>query len=161
MTNNYDRLDTLELRLHDGARLFFREYEGYVILLAFMTRTDCGCEYLFHALERLYQEYGARGFRPVACLVDVLPEEKFAQFEFVSYPVSSCSRRRAADVLRISMSGFYIPELLFLDRRGNRHALFNTNDAFCRDAVNNTRILLENLLRTDDANERLVRVGGT
>jgi hypothetical protein len=133
------------VELAGGKQIQLRDYAGNILLVAFLKRADCACEYLAHILERLLSEYGHLGFQPIGCLIDLLPGEPVPEFRF-KYPIGARPRRVVSELLNIPMSGFHIPQILFMDRYGRKSGLYSPPDEFCKAVDVNARMMVERLV---------------
>ena len=86
-------------------------------------------------------------FLPILIFLDCSSEEPL--IHNASYPIGKGRRRDAADVLGISMSGFPVPQFVFLERSGRCRARYSVRDEFCRHTPANSRKLIADLVHEE------------
>ncbi len=106
----------------DGTQKLLSSFRGKVVCLAFVYTTCPHCQHASQVLTKLYQEYGSRGFQPVAVAFN--PMAKMLVPEFVStyhvgFPVGAADQDPVLSFLGISMMERYVvPQLLWIDKKG-------------------------------------------
>ncbi len=141
----------LAVTLVNGQQLLLSQLRGKVVLLEFLHTTCPHCQESSAYLERLYKEFGPQGFQPVG----VAFNENAAQLvpDFVrqfglTFPVGVAPRETVIEYLQHPVTKpFYVPQMVFVDRKGMIRAQHGgADDDFLRD-LNNIRVTVEPLLK--------------
>ncbi len=90
---NNGALRQIAVTIAGGRSILLTDYIGEVILLAFITRRDCGAVHFVEDLGRLAQEYGPRGFVPFVAVLDVPSDEDVFQGRPFPFPFGTIRRR--------------------------------------------------------------------
>ncbi|HXG32423.1 MAG TPA: TlpA disulfide reductase family protein [Bryobacteraceae bacterium] len=139
------------IRLTTGQQILLSSLRGNVVALMFIS-TECPhCQQTAQLMDRLYKEYGPKGFRPVAVAFNemammLVPD--FIKRHNISFPVGYDFRETVyAYIERSPMLRTYVPILVFIDRGGTIRAQYLGDDNFFRDQEKNIRTMIEQLLR--------------
>ncbi len=141
----------LAVQLVNGEQLLLSKYRGKVVLLEFLHTTCPHCQQSSALVERLYKELGPRGFQPIGIAFNdnaVMLVPDFAQQLGLTYPVGVAPRDTVIAYLQHSMAEpLYVPQMIFVDRKGVIRAQHGGQDDFLKDVENNVRTQVEALLK--------------
>jgi len=115
-TNVGSQMPAYEAKTLDGGTFDLASERGSVIFLN-LWATWCGpCKIEVPELQRLHNQYGARGFKVVGVSLDDNPEvvQEFIKQYQITYPVVFDPDQKAANVFQTSM----IPTSLVINRKG-------------------------------------------
>ena len=131
------------------------QYRGKVVAMAVMLTTCPHCQNLTKVLTAIDKEYAAKGVQIVGCAMnDDAPQmlPAFIQQFGPSFPVGYCNRDEVMKYLQYSvLSPFYVPHMVFLDRRGVVRADYKGESDFMTDPEKNIRSQLNDLLKSAPA----------
>ncbi len=141
----------LTIPLVNGQRIQLNQYKGKVVALEFLLTNCPGCQKCSQTMEKLFREYGSRGFQPVGVAINqmahLLVPDYIKQFG-LSYPVGYGDRDMAVNFLKHPvMLQMMMPQLVVIDRKGVIRAQYGGSDDFFRDEEKNLRQLVEKLLK--------------
>lgn len=143
----------LTINLAPSGQIQLDNFKGKVVLLEFLSTTCPHCQNASQIMERLYKEYGPRGFQPVGAAFNemshMLVADYVKQFK-LSYPVGYVSRDTVMQYLKRSpMLRMSVPQLVFVDRNGviRQHIDSTVNEQFFMDEEKNMRTVIEALLK--------------
>jgi peroxiredoxin len=153
------------IRLVDGHRLSLSQYRGKVVVLAFVQTTCPHCQHLSVLLNRMYKEYAPRGFQvlgvafnPMATLL--VPD--FVKQLDLSFPVGVGLHEEVESYLQHpAMEILYVPQLVFIDRKGIIQAQYAGQDDFFKEPADeaNLRQQIEALLKPPAARPAASKTG--
>jgi thiol-disulfide isomerase/thioredoxin len=133
--------------------LTLASYRGKIVLLALISTTCPHCQDLTGELIPIAREYAPRGVEVLECAInDEAPSDLpgfLARFQ-PPFPVGFSSRDQVDAYLGRSVVDtrpFYVPHLVFLDRRGFIQGDFAGESDFMKNAADNARLELEKLLQ--------------
>jgi peroxiredoxin len=141
----------LTIQRLNGPALQLSQYKGKVVAMAFVYTTCPHCQNLTKLLNVISNEYAPKGVQVVACafndnVKDLLPE--FIQQLHPTFPVGYCDRDAVMVYLQYSvLKPFYVPHMMFLDRRGVVRADFPGESDFMTQPDANIRTELDQLLK--------------
>jgi len=141
--------------LPGGKQLLLSQHKGKVIMLGFYLTTCPHCKDTVRTVEKLYKEYGAKGFQPLGvCINDMakmlVPD--FAREQGATFPIGYGPRDSAYGYLQHpTMLQLYMPTFVMIDRSGKiigqymgGDLVFGRNDA---ERERNFRKLIEDALK--------------
>lgn len=112
----------LSIAILEGKPVNIQQMKGQVVLLDFMTTTCPTCKRASSGLETLYQEMGAKGFRPVAIALDtgsVDTLRAYRQEHRLTFAIGTAPREDVGRYLsHPADKPLMVPTLVLLDRRG-------------------------------------------
>ncbi|MCU0248271.1 MAG: TlpA family protein disulfide reductase [Bryobacter sp.] len=112
----------LKVKTLDGRTVEVRSLKGKVVLLDFMTTVCPSCKMASAGLQKLYEEYGAKGFQPMGLALNVddpATLESYRREYGLSFPLGVVSREDVAAYLNHPAGErFLVPTLALLDRGG-------------------------------------------
>jgi peroxiredoxin len=139
------------IHLIDGKQILLSQFRGKVVALEFLQTTCPHCQNCSVLLNRLYKEYGPRGFQPLGVafneMATLLVPDYIRQFQ-LTFPVGVAARDQVIDFLQYPPARImYVPQLVFIDRKGIIRAYYPGNDKFFENEEPNMRAEIEALLK--------------
>src|SRR3974377_2117762 len=147
----------LAVMLNSKEQLLLSSFRGKVVALEFVLTT---CPHLQHSagiIERMYKEFGPRGFQPLSAAINDNAQELVPEFIMklgLTYPVGVTPREMAYDFLEYNpnapgATNLLLPQLVFIDRKGIIRAYYPGDDNFFKEpaAETNMRNQIEALLK--------------
>lgn len=120
--------------LADGRTIRTADFQGKVVVIEFLLTTCPGCQKAAGILERLRNEYAARGVEVVGVATNPGAEKEIGAFRQKSgaqFPIGHRPLEAALNYLQISpMSILKVPLLVFIDRHGVIRAQHGGDDQF-------------------------------
>ena len=134
-----------------GRPLQFDQFRGKALAVEFLM-TECPhCQDTAQVLERLQQEYRARGLQVIGVAINPDAQAKLPGLVKklnLSFPVGTASHLSVFQYLQLSVVRQYsVPFLAFIDGSGVIRAQFTGDDAFFKDTEANIRSNIEALLK--------------
>jgi cytochrome oxidase Cu insertion factor (SCO1/SenC/PrrC family) len=136
--------------LGNGQQALLSKYKGKVVVLEFLLTTCPACQETSRILSKLNSELGAKGFQPIGVAIN--PDADLTGFirqYNVNFPVGKGSRESAYAYLQHSIMApnFYVPQLVFIDRKGVIRGQYGGSDPFVSNNKEaNIRAMVEKLL---------------
>jgi len=145
----------MTIPLANGRQIRLSDFKGKVVALEFLLTTCPGCQRCSQTIEKLYKEYGPRGFQPLAVAINdmaqLLVQDYMRQYQ-ITYPVGYASRDAAINFLQHPvMLTLMMPQLVFIDKTGTIRGQYPGTDKFFLDEEKNIRDMLEMLLKETPA----------
>lgn len=126
-------------------------YKGKVVAVEFLNTTCPHCKKCSRALQKMQQEYGGRGFQAIGVAVNEMANmlvPDYIKELGLSFPVGWGPREQVHEFLQHPlMLIMYVPQLVFLDRKGTIRAQYPGGDNFFNNEENNMRNQIESLLK--------------
>lgn len=140
----------LAIKLPDGSNLHLSQYKGKVVALEFLLTTCPHCQRSSKALNKLQQEYGAKGFQVLGVAINpmsnMLVPDYVKQFQ-LTFPIGYDVPETANNFLQIPvMYRMLMPQVAFIDRTGTIRAQYSGDDQFFLNEDVNMRAKVEELL---------------
>jgi peroxiredoxin len=143
-----------ELVFHttDGKQFLLSQHRGKVVLVAFVLTTCPHCQETSRLMAKLAQEYGPRGFQPLALAFDENAAARVPEFvasNRLTFPVGFSPREPVLDFLKYPVSQWtrlMVPQLAFIDRKGTVRVQSNVNSSDGLALESNMRANIETLL---------------
>ncbi len=143
----------LAVQMTDGQQLLLSQFRGKVVMIDFVHTTCPHCQNASSMVERLYKEYGPRGFQPLGVAFNdnaslLVPE--FVKMLSLTYPVGVASRDTVLEYLQHSLAEpLYVPQMVFVDRAGEIRAQHGgiSDDFLKGDLEKHVREQIEALLK--------------
>lgn len=127
----------LTISMPGADSLDLADYEGKVVALEFLKTTCPTCRHTAGILQKLQTEYGPKGFQVLGAAVDDDASKKVAAYVTslnLSFPVGYVPLENAYGFLQHSvMKLMQLPQLVFIDKKGNIRAQYGGTDDFLRD----------------------------
>jgi peroxiredoxin len=139
-----------------GKSTLLSSYKGKVIMMEFFFVRSAKCLELAKTMNKLNQEFGARGFQPVAVAFPAPQSDanapvvgQVADYFKLSYPVGYTNKDNVDQYLgREEREVLRIPQVVIIDRKGVIRAQTGLGDPKLEDE-NSLRALLDGLLKED------------
>lgn len=136
--------------LPDGSNIDLKKYRGKVVTLEVMLTTCPACQRCALVIQKLYDELGPGGYQPLAVAInegaarDVPPYVRALK---IHYPVGTAESLKAREFLQHPpYKTMYVPQLVFIDRKGIIRAQYTGTDDFFRNEESNVRAMVKKLL---------------
>ncbi len=140
----------LTFKLANGQVMKLSRFKGKVVALEFLLTTCPHCKRTSGVLRDMYAEYGPKGFQVLGVAINEGAEKLVEPFRAelnLDYPVGYVSRDAAVDFLEHPiMLTMWMPQLVFIDRKGVIRAQYGGADEFFRNQEQNIRQMIEKLL---------------
>ena len=143
----------LEIERLGAPAVQLSQYRGKVVALALISTTCSHCQDLTRLLVSLAPEYSPRGVQVVECAFNDDAKTTMAAFlqQFQPpFPVGWITHAAAMAYLQrtiLDTRPLYVPQMVFLDRRGIIRAEYPGESDFFKDSATNVRAELEKLLK--------------
>lgn len=112
----------LLVRTVEGGTVAIENQPGKVLLVDIMTTTCPSCKLAAAGIQKLYQQFGSKGFLPVAIAIDPQASNVLAIYRNLyglTFPVGVTSREDILGYLRLpAHKPLMVPTLVLLDKRG-------------------------------------------
>jgi peroxiredoxin len=150
----------LAVMLNSKEQLLLSTYRGKLVALEFLLTTCPHCQRCSGIVEKMYKEFGPRGFQPIGAAINDGAEALVTGFILklgLTYPVGVTPREMAYDFLGYNPSDpnagpLLMPQLVFIDRKGIVRAQYPGDDNFFKEAEEtNMRNQIEALLKDSGA----------
>jgi cytochrome oxidase Cu insertion factor (SCO1/SenC/PrrC family) len=133
-----------------GQHELLSKYKGKVVVLEFLFTTCPHCQQSATTLSKLQNEYGPRGLQVLGVAINPDPDiPGFKRMYATAFPVGAATRDQAFVYLQQSIMSpnFYVPQVVFIDRKGVIRAQYGGTDAFLgAQQETNMRGMIEQLL---------------
>jgi peroxiredoxin len=141
----------LVIRQVDGQQLLLSQFRGKVVAVEFLHTTCPHCQNCSSLLEKMYKEYGSRGFQPLGVafndMATLLVPDYVKQLG-LTFPVGVGTRDEVIGYLEFPLvKPLYVPQLIFIDRKGMIRAYYPGGDKFYENEETNMRGQIEALLK--------------
>jgi peroxiredoxin len=148
------------IKLTSGQQILISQYRGKVVALEFLATTCPHCQTCSALLERLYKEYGPRGFQPLGVafneMAGLLVPDYIKNLQ-LTFPVGISERDPVLNYLQHpSIMRLMVPQLIFIDRKGIIRAQHGGEADFFKDEEKNMRAAIEALLKEPAAARKTV-----
>lgn len=134
----------------DGAAIDLNKYKGKVVALEFLITTCPHCQRCSRILQKMQNEFGPQGFQALGVATNemahmLIPD--YVKNQEVRFPVGWATREQSHEFLQHpTMLIMYVPQLVFIDRKGTIRAQFGGNDEFFKNEEPNVREQITKLL---------------
>ena len=132
-----------------GGQDLLSKYKGKVVILEFLLTTCPHCQQSATTLSKLQREYGEK-LQVLGVAINPNPDiAGFTRQYATGFPVGSNTRETALAFLQHSImaSNFYVPQVVFIDKKGVIRAQYTGTDAFLGvEHEKNIRGLLDRLV---------------
>lgn len=138
------------ISLANGKAVSISQYKGKVVVLE-VTLTSCpACKRCAKVIQKLYEELGPRGFQPLSVAINRGADKLVAGYireSQLTYPVGYSQHHQAVNLLQHPiLLPLWVPQLVFIDKKGVIRAQYAGTDKFFRNEENNIRAMVEKLL---------------
>ena len=112
-----------KIRFTDGTQVPLSSFRGKVVALLFVHTTCPHCQHASELFNRLYTEYGSRGFQPIDVAFNPMSNmyvRDFVRDHGLTYPVGFGTPEDVLNYLGFSlMERYVVPQIVWIDRKGN------------------------------------------
>jgi peroxiredoxin len=127
------------------------QYRGKIVALEFLITTCPHCQKCSQILQKMQDEYGSRGFQALGVatneMAHMLVPDYVKNFG-LRFPVGFAPREQAHEFLQHPMMLImYMPQLVFIDRKGTIRSQNTGGSDFFKDEEKNIRAKIEELLK--------------
>lgn len=141
----------LQATFPDGSAFHVDQYKGKVVLLEFLSTVCPHCMRSSQEIEKVYPELKPKGFEVVGIALNAATPDMvngFIRDNGLSFPIAIGQEPNARKYLDFPDGRiFYVPRLVFLDKKGEIHATYEGSDTFVRfNEEENIRQLANKLL---------------
>lgn len=141
-----------QIEMVDGSRTLLSSFKGTgkVVCVEFLLTTCPHCQATVQILNRMYQEFGPRGFQPIGVAVNdmakmVVPD--FVKQFNVKFPVGYSARPQVYNYLELpTMLMLTVPRIVFIDKKFTIAAQHVGGDEFFKSEEANMRAMISSLL---------------
>jgi peroxiredoxin len=139
------------------------QYKGKVVAMAFISTTCPHCQNLTKVLNGIEPQYATKGVQFLACAFNDEVQKAGVLDEFIkqfqpTFPVGQSTRNDVIGFLRYSvMESFYVPHMVFIDRRGLVARDIPGEDQFFTAPDPNIRAELDKLLKPASVSARAAK----
>lgn len=136
-----------------GPALQLSAYKGKIVALALIDTNCPHCQNLTKLLNTISKEYQSKGVQFVACAMNDHAEQALPQFKQQfepAFPVGYCTQNAVYAYTQFSIASgrpFYVPHMVFLDRRGIVRGDFPGESEFMTKPDTNIPAKLDELLK--------------
>jgi peroxiredoxin len=141
-----------EFVFHDvnGTERLLSSYKGKTIALAFMYTTCIHCQKVAGTLTKVQEEYKAKGVQVLGAVFDSGAASRAVEFhqKFApNFPVGYSESRAVLDFLGLPPDDpYFVPILVFIDKRGMIHSQYIGDEEFLGHQEKNIRLELDKML---------------
>lgn len=139
------------IKFTSGQQILLSQYRGKVVALEFLSTTCPHCQTCSALLEKMYKEYGPRGFQPLAVAFNemaglLVPD--YIKQSGLTFPVGFSERDPVLNYLQHpTILRLMVPQLIFIDRKGTIRAQHGGDTDFFTNEEKNMRAQIEALLK--------------
>ncbi len=134
----------------DGKQVLLSQLKGKVIALEFLLTTCPHCQNASALLEKMYKEFGPKGFQPVGVAFNdmaVLLVPDYVKQLGLTYPVGVASREEVTTYIQHPLAEMlWVPQLLFIDKNFVIRGQYTGTDDFFKNEEANMRNTIQKLL---------------
>ena len=139
------------INMPNGSQVLLSQFNGKIVLLAFMLTTCPHCQHAVPILSAIQKEYGPRGVQILGTTFnDGAPQlvpEFIARFQ-PNFPVGSSPRESVTEFQQHPpWKRAYVPEFVFIDRKRVIREQHSGEEDFFKDEEKSVRAVLDNLLK--------------
>lgn len=142
------------VQMVNGKSILISQYKGKVVCVEFLLTTCPHCQKASQILEKLYKEYGPRGFQPIGCAINAETPEmakllvpSYAQAYNLTFPIGYSKREPVVSYLEHPvMQQMFMPAIAVIDKKWNIRAQHMGGEDFFVEEEKNMRKLLDTLL---------------
>jgi thiol-disulfide isomerase/thioredoxin len=136
--------------LPGGQQQLLTSYRGKVVMLELLLTTCPHCQNASRISEKLFKEFGARGFQPLGIAVNDMAKmlaEDYKRGLGLSFPIGYARRESIYPFLQVPLTeNLFYPIVVFIDRKGMIRAQHVGGADFFKDEERNMRNTIEMLL---------------
>lgn len=143
------------MELADSKTLLLSSFKGKVVIAEFLLTTCPHCQQCSQVLQKLYKEYGPRGFQPVGIAVNDMAKMLIPDFQKnfgITFPVGVGRRESVYNYLEIpSIFMMSFPTVAVIDKKFTVRQQHLGGDDIFREEEKNFRTIIESLLNDKPA----------
>lgn len=141
----------LVVKLTGGEQVLLSKFRGKVVGLEILLTTCPHCQRCSGVMNKLFAEYGPKGFQPIGAAINDGAETLVPGFIYnlgLKFPVGTTNRDMAYEYLKVKQDAgpVYMPTVVFIDRKGNIRGQFFGDNDFFKNEEPNMRSMVESLL---------------
>jgi thiol-disulfide isomerase/thioredoxin len=150
------RSPELVVKLTTGRDQLLSSHKGKVIAVEFLITTCPHCQKASQVMNKLYKEYGPRGFQPIGIAINEMAQLFIPEYRKafgLEFPIGYAHRDTAVSFLQHPpMINLLVPQMVFIDRNFTIRRQVGGNDSsFFQDEEKNMRQIIEDLLKDNGA----------
>jgi thiol-disulfide isomerase/thioredoxin len=139
------------IQMPDNTTMLLSQHKGKVVVLEFLITTCPHCQRASQLLERLYKEFGPKGFQPLGVAINDMAKMLVPDYKKnfgITFPVGFSLRDPVYNYLEKSpMYQLYMPTIVAIDRKFQiREQHPGEDQDFWKDEEKNMRAMLATLL---------------
>lgn len=139
----------------DDTTQLLSKHKGKIILLEFLLTTCPHCQRCSQVVEKVYKDYGPKGFQPLGVAINDMAKMLVPDFKKngnLTWPVGFSPRDPVYSYLEHpAMQQLYMPTLVFIDRKFQVRAQFMGTEPFFNAEEKNMRDMVEMLIKEGGA----------
>lgn len=141
----------MKFKMPSGGVIDLNQYRGKVVALEFLITTCPHCQKCSQILQKVQDEYGPKGFQALGVatneMAHMLVPDYVKNFN-LRFPIGFAPREQAHEFLQHPlMLIMYVPQLVFIDRKGVIRSQHAGGSDFFREEEKNIRARVEELLK--------------
>lgn len=141
----------MTFKMPQGGVIDLTQHRGKVVALEFLITTCPHCQKCSQILQKMQDEYGSKGFQALGVatneMAHMLVPDYMKNFN-LRFPIGFAPREQAHEFLQHpTMLIMYVPQLVFIDRKGIIQAQFAGGSDFFKDEEKNIRAKIEEMLK--------------
>jgi peroxiredoxin len=141
----------MTFKMPQGGVIDLAQYKGKVVALEFLITTCPHCQKCSQVLQKMQDEYGPKGFQAIGVatneMAHMLVPDYVKNFN-LRFPVGFAPREQAHEFLQHPMMLImYVPQLVFIDRKGIIRSQQQGGSDFFKDEEKNIRATIEEMLK--------------
>ena len=141
----------MKFSMPGGGVIDLTQHRGKIVALEFLITTCPHCQKCSQILQKMQDEYGPKGFQALGVatneMAHMLVPDYVKNFG-LRFPVGFAPREQAHEFLQHPMILImYVPQLVFIDRRGNIKAQHAGGSDFFKEEEKNIRAQIEGMLK--------------
>ncbi|MDX2153570.1 MAG: TlpA disulfide reductase family protein [Bryobacteraceae bacterium] len=135
----------------DGKKVSVGQFKGKVVVLEILLTTCPHCQEASRIMGKLRTEYASKGLEALGAAIDDTARANLPNYirQFgVNFPIGIIPREKAYEYLQQSMMvGLQMPQIVFIDRKGQIRAQYDGRSPFFMNEERNMRQHIEELLK--------------
>ncbi len=141
----------MTFKMPAGGVIDLAQYRGKIVALEFLITTCPHCQKCSQILQKMQDEYGPKGFQALGVatneMAHMLVPDYVKNFA-LRFPVGFAPREQAHEFLQHPlMLIMYVPQLVFIDRKGVILSQFAGGSDFFKEEEKNVRGKIEEMLK--------------
>ncbi len=141
----------MTFKMPGGGVIDLAQHRGKVVALEFLITTCPHCQKCSQVLQKMQDEYGSKGFQALGVatneMAHMLVPDYVKNFA-LRFPVGFAPREQAHEFLQHPlMLIMYVPQLVFIDRKGVINAQYGGGSDFFKEEEKNIRAQLDGMFK--------------